>query len=218
MLNLYSQVADGTGTVKRLTESPNDQRASSLTPDGTRLIFTQVVEGQGGNVGMLSLEGDRPVSWLVNTTFDERNGDVSADGRWLAYESNESGQFQIYVRPFPGVDQGRWQVSTDGGRQPVWARSRRELIYVAPDGTLMGVPLNIGQTRSFTAGTPAKLVAGDGYYYAWNDQNQGRTYDVSPDGDRFLRLKEGASGDKSPPSIIIVQNWTEELKRLVPTN
>ena len=115
---------------------------------------------------MLSLAGDRTVTPLVQTMFIERNGEISPDGRWLSYESNESGQFQIYVRPFPAVDQGRWQVSTDGGRQPLWARDGRELIYVTSDGTLMGVPVDVGQTSaSFVAGTPATLVGGDGYYF-----------------------------------------------------
>ena len=112
--------------------------------------------------------------------FIERNGEISPDGRWLAYESNESGQFQIYVRPFPAVDEGRWQVSRDGGRQPVWPRNGRELVYVAPDGAIMGVSVDIAQSSlSFTGGAPVRLVAGEGYYYAWSEGNQGRTYDIS---------------------------------------
>ena len=126
--------------------------------------------GASGDIAMLSLAGDRTVTQLVQTMFIERNGEISPDGRWLSYESNESGQFQIYVRPFPAVDQGRWQVSTGGGRQPLWARNGRELIYVTSDGTLMGVPVDVRQTNaSFVAGTPATLVGGDGYYFAWND-------------------------------------------------
>jgi serine/threonine-protein kinase len=169
---------------------------------------------------MLSLEGKRTVTRLVQTMFSERNAEVSPDGRWLTYESDESGEFQVYVRPFPAVDQGRWQISTEGGRQPAWVRSGRELFYVAPDGSLMGVPVETSQAgMNFAYGTPIRLVAGDGYYYAWNTQNnQGRTYDISPDGNRFLRLKEVQLPDSTPPSIVVVQNWLEELKRRVPVN
>ena len=93
--------------------------------------------------------------WLLKTPFSELNGEVSPNGRWLAYQSNESGQFEIYVRPFPGVDEGRFVVSTGGGRQPSWAQSGRELFYVAPDGSLMGVPVDLGQAgASFVKANP----------------------------------------------------------------
>ena len=215
-LNLYWQAADGTGPIERLTESPNGQRASSFTPDGTSLLVWEVFQQGGADITVLSMDGKRLMTPLVHTMFTERNGDVSPDGRWLAYESDESGQFQIYVRPFPAVDQGRWQVSTAGGRQPVWVRTGRELVYVAPDGALTGVPVQVSQ-GSFGAGAPATLVSGGGYYFAWSDQNQGRTYDASADGKRFLRLKESGP-DASSAKITIVENWTDELKRLVPTN
>ena len=137
------------------------------------------------------------------------------------YQSDESGQFQIYVRPFPAVDQGLWQVSTNGGTQPLWARNGRELFYLQPDGTLMSVPVDVVQGRtSFAAGTPATLIAGGAYYATFANQ-LGRTYDVSPDGARFLRIKVKEGGTNAsgagPQNIIVVQNWFEELKRLVPT-
>jgi serine/threonine-protein kinase len=167
---------------------------------------------------LLALDRDRTVTPLVQTMFAERNGEISPDGRWLAYESDESGQFQVYLRPFPAVDGGRQQLSTNGGRQPAWTRSGREMVYVAPDGTLMGVPIAVNATQvGFAAGAPARLVGNEGYYYAWNDLNQGRTYDVAPDGNRFLRLKESSERTASP-GITVVLSWTEELKRLVPTN
>lgn len=84
------------------------------------------------------------VQLLVQTPFFERNGEISPDGRWLAYESNESRQFEIYVRPFPNVSGGRWQISTGGGRQPVWARSGQEVFYLAPTGALMSVRVQRG--------------------------------------------------------------------------
>ncbi len=221
--NLYWQAADGTGTVERLTESPNTQRASSFTPDGRRLLLSETAGTASRNVdlGLLPLAGDRRVTWLVKTRFSELNGEISPDGRWLAYESDESGQFEIYVRPFPAVDQGRWLVSMNGGRQPLWARSGQELFYLAPDGTLMGVPVRVAQgSVNLGAGTPAKLAEGSGYYNG-EDPNLGRTYDVSPDGARFLRIKvkEGVPNTSGAPSrVVVVQSWFEELKRLVPTH
>jgi eukaryotic-like serine/threonine-protein kinase len=230
--NLYSQAADGTGMVERLTNSSNSQRVSSFTPDGKAIIFAEVPRTGGGGSGtqqdillgqqdilLLTLDGGRKTTPLVSASFDEGNGDVAPDGRWLAYESNESGQYQIYVRPFPTVDAGRWQVSTNGGRQPLWSRSGDELFYVDPMGTIMRVGI-AKNTANFTAVAPVKLIGGTGYYFAWEDQNRGRTYDVSADGQRFVRIKAGAVADRAsdPMRFIIVQNLTEELKRLVPAN
>jgi len=231
VFNLYWQAADGTGMVERLTNSSKSQRVSSFTPDGKAIIFAEVSRTGGEGSGtqqdillgqqdilLLTLDGGRKTMPLVSSPFDEGNGDVAPDGRWLAYESNESGQYQIYVRPFPTVDAGRWQVSTNGGRQPLWSRSGNELFYVDPMGSIMrvGVAKN---TANFTAVAPVKLIGGTGYYFAWEDQNRGRTYDVSADGQRFVRIKAGAVADtpSEPMRFVIVQNWTEELKRLVPT-
>lgn len=130
---------------------------------------------------MLSVH-DRQTAPLIQTPFIEQNGEVSPDGRWLAYESNESGQFQIYVRPFPDVDAGRWQISPWGGTRPLWARDGRELFYVTPTGTLMAVPVDTA--TSFSAGTPVRLF--DGPFFEFlrtldTSQIVGRTYDISPD-------------------------------------
>jgi hypothetical protein len=160
------------------------------------------------------------VTSLVQTMFAELNGEISPDGRWLAYESNESGQFQIYQRPFPALDQRRWQISTASGRQPLWARNMRKLFDVGADGALMGVAIDAVQGgRSFAAGTPAKLVKGAGYRTALGTPNFDRTYDESPDGERFLRIKVNDEGSSSAEAnVVVVQNCFEELKRLVPTN
>src|SRR5262249_31838575 len=122
VLNLFSCAADHTGTLERLTESPNLQFPTGVTPDGT-VVFTEVSSTNGEDVMALRLDGTHQVLPLVQTPFDERNGIVSPDGRWLAYEGDDSGAFQIYVRPFPDVNSGHWQVSATGGTQPLWARS-----------------------------------------------------------------------------------------------
>jgi eukaryotic-like serine/threonine-protein kinase len=151
--------------------------------------------------------------------FDERNAEVSPDGRWVAYESNESGQFQVYVRPFPSVENGRWQVSTGGGRQPAWARNGRELLYWGPDGALMAASVTLTPgSAGFTTAVPVKLIEPRSYYRAEGDNNLGRTYDISPDGRRFLMIKQGGFDQAAtPPNLIVVQHFDEELKRLVPT-
>ena len=212
-VNLFAQAADGSGDVTRLTKSPNIQHATSVSPDGTRLVFTETAPTTGPDVMQLRLDGTHAVTPLVQTPFNERNGEVSPDGRWLAYEANDSGRFNIYVRPFPDVSSGYWQVSTDGGTRPLWARNSQELFYLNVTGALMRVGVAHGPTWAATA--PTKLF--EGRYGAAAGQS-GRTYDIAPDGKRFLMIKAGAPDQTAVPmSLIVVQNWTEELKRLVPT-
>ncbi|MGH9256171.1 MAG: protein kinase domain-containing protein [Vicinamibacterales bacterium] len=228
--NLMWQAADGTGIPENLTPSAVDRvsgaTAVSVSPDGASVVFAS---GAAGDVMMLPLDRDRRIQPLVQTQFNERNAEVSPDGRWLAYESNESGQFQIYVRPFPAVNGGRWQISTDGGTRPLWLRSGQELFYLAPAGILMSLRVENGP--AWRASTPAKLFEGSSYLFAEVGQGlPGRTYDVSLDAKRFLVIKAdpsdrlaltGAAGASARPAeegLVVVQNWTEELKRLVPVN
>ena len=159
---------------------------------------------------MLSMEDERATEVLLQTEFREQNAEISPDGNWLAYQSNASGQFEVYVRPFPDVNSDRVQVSTAGGRHPLWAPDGRELFYVAADG-LMAVPVETDAT--FTAGTPEVQFAGD-YLLGGNN----RRHDIAPDGQRFLMIKEGATldGESPPPQINIVTNWFEELRQRVP--
>jgi len=213
--NLYWQAADGTGAVERLTDSRNQQNAAAVSPDGRRLIFTETDPKTGEDVMQVELDGTHRVTLLVQSPFTERNGIVSPDGRWLAYEANESGRFEIYVRPFPDVNSGHWQVSTGGGARPLWARSGQELFYASPTGALMRV--GVERASSWAATTPTLLVK-EGYFTIPGGF-PGRTYDISPDGQRFLMSKTGGGTDQTaaPPQIIVVQHWAEELKRLVPT-
>jgi eukaryotic-like serine/threonine-protein kinase len=214
--NLFTQGADGTGAVTRLTESPNQQRATSISPDGKRLVFYENNPKTDSDVMQLQLDGARQVTPLVQTPFAERNGELSPDGRWLAYEANDSGVFEIYVRPFPDVAGGRWQVSTGGGTQPLWARSGQELFYLGPTGALMRVGVPRGATWAATV--PAKLLEA-GRYYTGTATQIARSYDITPDGRRFLMIKpEGGSGStpSASTSLVVVQHFDEELKRLLP--
>jgi Tol biopolymer transport system component len=212
-INLWWQAADGTGAAERLTTSNNPQLVTGITPDGTAVVFFEATPTMGFDLLQLALDGTRRVTPLLQTKFDERNGIVSPDGRWLAYESNSSGPIEIYVRPFPNVGGPQWLVSTAGGRQPLWARSGKELFYVGADGALLRVPVEASGT-TWNAGTPKKLLDGR---YVTGGGTLLRMYDVSPDGQRFLMVKApGADAGAAPPALIVVQHWDEELKRLVP--
>jgi len=213
--NLFWQAADGTGTPERLTKSLNTQQPSSFSPDGSRLVFNETAPKTGIDIRMLDVApsapssgGDRPATTLVQTTFQEGNADVSPDGKWIAYQSNESNTIEVYVRPFPKTDDGRWQISSGGGQRPVWSRSGTELFYMGPNGQLTAVTVHT--TPTFSAGNPVKI--GEARYYS---NIAGRTYDVSPDGKRFLIIKDSASGDPStsaPPNFVVVEHWIEEVK------
>ena len=159
-------------------------------------------------------EGKTAVVPLVRTPFTEGLGEVSPDGRWLAYQSNESGREEIYVRPFPDVHSGRWQVSAKGGSKPVWARSSRELFYVDAAGAMTAVEIESAPT--FTARSPVTL-----FTTQYSSATQARSYDVAADNGRFLMIKNAPSerattAADQPGSMVIVLNWLEELKRLVP--
>ena len=213
--NLWWQAADGTGAAERLTTSSHAQFPTGITPDGTAVVFFEgTTTKMGPDLLQLALDGTRQVTPLLQTKFEKRNGIVSPDGRWLAYESNSSGPTEIYVRPFPNVGGGQWQVSAAGGKTPLWARSGKELFYVGADGALLRVPVE-ASGATWNAGTPMKLLE-RGYYTP--SGYVGRTYDVSPDGLRFLMIKApGTDASTAPPALIVVQHWDEELKRLVPT-
>jgi serine/threonine-protein kinase len=208
--NLYWRAADNTGTIERLTTSPNQQNPLSISPDGTRVLFTEVALTTNQDIGMLTLDAARKseVRPLIQTTFNELNAEVSPDGRWVAYQSNQTGKDQVYVQPFPKVDAGHWQVSTAGGTRPLWARSGRELFYES-NGALMTVSVQAAGSI-FSAGNPTKLFDLAGLYYLGNP---GRTYDVAADG-RFLMIRQPLDQTSSAvsPSLVVVEHWTEELK------
>ena len=213
--SLFRQAADGTGTVERLTQGIVAQFPSTVTPDGAALIFREQTYSNFRKTGMdlllLPLKGERRVRPLLQSSTDESNAEVSPDGHWLAYQSNETGRDEIYVRPFPNVDDGKRMVSTGGGTQPLWARNGQELFFES-SGALMRVPVVTGSR--FEPGAPTKLLD----LPRGPDLAVGRMYDVSPDGRRFLILKPVSGVVETPtfPRLILVQNWFEELKRLVP--
>jgi serine/threonine-protein kinase len=214
-LNLWWQVADGSGEAERLTTNNNAQFPTGTTPDG-HVVFFEATPRTGGDLLQVALGGAHQVTPLRQSKFDERNGVVSPDGRWLAYESNSSGSLEVYVRPFPN-DGSHVQVSTAGGTRPLWAANGKELFYVGADISaelsLWQVPVQVSGS-TWDAGAPTKLFGGQ--YFSGG--TVGRTYDVSGDGQRFLMIKApGTGGSLASSALILVQHWDEELKRLVPT-
>ena len=211
--NLFWQAADGTGAPERLLESANTHYPLAVSPDGRQLIFSDETAQTNIDMMVMELYGTRRVTPLVQSRFTERNGTISPDGRWLAYEADDSGRFEIYVRPYPDVNSGLSVVSTAGGTKPIWARSGQELIYVSPTGALMRVGVTRGPSWS---ATEPSVVVKEGYFT--NPVWWGRSYDVSAEGQQFLMIKEGGPDGTAPPtSLVVVQHWVEELKRLVPT-
>ena len=213
--NIFWQAGDGTGMVERLTTSDTTtQYPTSISPDGTRVVMREDSTKTRRDVTVVTPDGKSKSETLIQTTFNEENAEISPDGHFIAYQSDESGQYQIYVRPFPKVDGGRWQISAAGGTRPAWNRNGRELFYLDPMRHLMAVAVQTMPT--FSAGNPARV-----FDQPYLTPNNGRTYDVSPDGQRFLMIKgdRNAVSPQAPTpasNMVVVMNWFEELKQRVP--
>jgi serine/threonine-protein kinase len=216
--SIYIQAADGTGAVQRLTETEVAHAPLTFTNDGTRLLVREggAAAATGGVLKVLSLASDRALIPLIQPPTPVMNAEMSPDGRWLVYQSSESGRQEVYVRPFPDVNSARYSISTSGGTRPLWSRNGRELFYltgaIGDAVSVMAVAVQAG--TSFTAGRPQKLF--EGRYFGNVDTYVARSYDVSPDGGRFLMIKEQTSGEQSSgsPALVLVLNWADELKRI----
>jgi serine/threonine-protein kinase len=147
---------------------------------------------------------------LVATSFRERSPSLSADGKWLAYASDETGRFEVFVRPFPEVSSGKWQISTAGGSSPRWSRTGDELFFI--DGANDMQAVRVATKPAFGVLERRRLFSANGYFVSpW-----AQAYDVSPDGKRFLMLRVGSSSGSVPVSVVLVQNFLAELQRRVP--
>ena len=156
---------------------------------------------------------------VVRNEAGELNATLSVDGRWIAYQSNESGRFEIYASPYPDLQSApREPVSAGGGMAPLFSRDGHELFYLTLNGTLMSVPLRPGGTWRDVAGQPGKVFDAQQYNYGSPANQPFRMYDVSADGKKFLFLKLVQARESIPTTIrmSVILNWTEELRRLVP--
>ena len=211
---LWWRTADGSGPQELLLEREEVARLpTSWSPDGQTLAFTNLLKiGTGSDIWMLPREGEQEKWVFLDTEFDESGAMFSPDGRLLAYESNETGRDEVYVVPFSvSGPRGKKQVSIGGGTEPVWAPDSRELLY--RNGDKM-IAVAIETEPELSVGTPRLLF--EGRFLGTGPVHLRRNYDVSPDGQRFLMIKR--EQDLVPTEIIVVLNWFEELKRLVPTN
>jgi WD40 repeat protein len=201
------QPADGSGGPERL--SMLGGYPNSWSPNGQLLAFDDERSSTGRDIWVLRL-GDRTEDMFLGTPYNEGAAQFSPDGRWLAYASNESGHYEIYVQPYPGPG-GKLQISTDGGGEPLWNPNGRELFYRS--GNKM-MAVEIATQPSFSAGKSKMLFAGQ--YQASPSPVPNANFDVSPDGQRFLMVKPGGQ-DQAATQINVVLNWFEELKQKVPT-
>ena len=191
--------ADGSGEPEHILEGKYNRHPEAWSPDGKLLLFSE--DHADTKMDLWTLDQNGVEKPLLTTRFDEQSARLSPNGRWLAYESNESGRFEVYVQRFPGPG-GKWPISTGGGQVPVWARNGRELFYRNGDQMLA---VAIQTEPSFVAGRPEVLF--EGKYL--------NRFDVAPDGQRFLMV---ARPEPPPNRIHVVLNWTGELSELAPTN
>ncbi|MGA7791761.1 MAG: protein kinase [Candidatus Acidiferrales bacterium] len=204
--NIFWQLADGSGGLESLTTNGSLKAAGSWSPDGQLLAYHEVNPTTQRDIWVLRMR-DRKAEPFLRTRFDEAEPRFSPDGRWIAYISDESGRYEIYVQPYPGPG-GKWQISTEGGTEPVWNPNGRELFYRTGD-KMMAV--DIATQHGFSAGTPRMVFEGQYEKAPFPISN----YDVSPDGQRFLMLKPTEQA-AAPTQINVVLNWFEELKQKVP--
>ncbi|MDX1384699.1 MAG: hypothetical protein R3190_13695, partial [Thermoanaerobaculia bacterium] len=188
---------------------PELETPSSFSPDGADLVLHYRTETGSFALGRIPAGGgdvEQLVAASPGSDWPALRGEVSPDGRWLAYQSRESGDDHVYLSPYPDTDRGKWQVSAEGGgMSPLWAPAGDELFYRSVSGTLMRVSVESGDTPRL--GLPTELFEGSFVF----DIN--RQYDITPEGRQFLgRVRASA---EELPEIVLVVGWGDELRRLV---
>jgi serine/threonine protein kinase len=200
--NIYRKAVNGTGAEELLYADPFRKLPLSWSPDGKHLLFGWVGLDRGEDIFTLPLTGDRKPVAFATTEFNERHPQFSPDGKWVAYQSDESGHYEVYVAPFP-VAPGRVQVSVGGGTHPRWRADGREVFYVDPARTLVAADIAL---------TPrgARVGAMKPLFGPMDEAQGGWPYDVSPDGKRILALSPVGLNEPMEP-LTLVQNWTAGL-------
>jgi eukaryotic-like serine/threonine-protein kinase len=200
--HLYQKRSDLAGADVPFLETPEPKVLNDWSPDGQSILYvTPNNPKTGADIWYVPLSGDRKPVAFVETPFLERAGQFSPDGRWVAYQSNETGPYEIYVRSFPGPG-GQQQVSTSGGIQARWRSDGQELYYIAPDGKLMAVSITT-RGAAIVPGTPVALFQAR-IWGGGTNATQGHQYDVSPDG-RFVL--NGAIDNVAMAPITLLLNW-----------
>jgi serine/threonine protein kinase len=201
---LYSKSSSGAGTDESLLESDQTKGPNDWSSDGRFLLFRSLDPKTGWDLWTLPLFGDKKPFPFLKTPFEERDGQFSPDGKWIAYQSNESGRSEIYVQPFPGPG-GKFQISSNGGAQVRWNKNGKEIFYLSLDSKMMATSVKLSTDgQSLETGTPVALfpvrIAGGPLFGAYKQQ-----YDVSPDGQRFLVNLAADEGATTP--ITLIYNW-----------
>jgi serine/threonine-protein kinase len=201
--NLFGMPADGSGPPARLLTGQGFQFPGAWTPDG-RLIFVE-------NIRLFVKETDGAVKPLLNTRFLERMPDLSPDGRWLAYVSNETGRSEVFVRSYPDLG-GKRQVSLEGGTEPAWSRDGKKLVYIvqlpAPKADrAQFMEADVSGGAALTIGRPRLL-----FEIPFDGATAARSWDMTPDAQRFLTVLDSWGGVSAPREIHLVQGWFNELR------
>jgi len=206
--DLYRKPSSGAGNEEVVLKSSESKSPYDWSPDGRYLLYAARSRGTSLDLWVLPLAGDNRKPWLyLKTEFDEDSGQFSPDGRFVAYNSNESGKNEIYVQPFPAPSGGKWRVSNEGGTQPRWRRDGKEMFYVSKDAKLMAVEVSLNPV--FKAGIPKAL-----FPVSYNGSSN--EYDVATDGQRFLvnSIFPGTEpGSPASPHLTVVLNWQAGLKK-----
>jgi Tol biopolymer transport system component len=202
--DLYAKAAGGGGQEQLLFKSDELKLAYDWSRDGRYIAFQSLAKKTGWDLWVLPTFGDRKPILFLQTPFHESRPAFSPDGKWLAYQSNESGRPEIYVQNFPGPG-GKWQVSTGGGVEPAWRADGKELYYAAPDQKIMAVEVRAGET--FEAGVPQALFRA----IVQPIGNVRGHYVPSPDGQRFLLLAPLGRESMVPTTVVV--NWNAGLTR-----
>lgn len=200
--DFYLKSVIGSGAERVIASTRALGVATDWSPDGRFVLMQRfgVESTTAWDLSVFSI-ADSKLTTFYSTPFTDSSGAFSPDGRWVAYNSNESGRFEIYVLAFPGAGR-RWQVSTDGGEAPRWRHDGRELYYIAPGGRMMAAPIERGD--AFEAGTPRFL------FNTQIKRYPGTLYDASPDGQKFL---VNTSLEDPALPITVVLDWPATIKR-----
>jgi serine/threonine-protein kinase len=212
-MEVWRKRADGSQGAELLVSVERSVFEGMISPDGEWIVYrTDDVAAGSGDILARPISGDSSDVELIATAFEETSPALSPDSRWMAYSSNESGRKEIYVRPFPNVNDGRWQVSVNGGTEPLWAHSGRELFYWSRSGEMVAAQIETEPT--FRVGTRQVLFRDSTFVYAKNDDH--RNYSVSLDDRRFILSRPVEVAEiTSEGELILIENWLEELKERV---
>ena len=213
---VWMKRAEGIGEPRLFVDFDMPVAEAAWTPDGSKLLLrtagTGGIEG-GRDIYLYDTESREPPQPLLAEGFDEGSPAISPDGRWIAYTSNESNRWEVYVRPFPDVESGRWQVSIEGGRTPKWSRDGTELFFL--EGADRFVSAAIETADGFRAGPPELLFEVPSSFVTVDVTFP---YDVAPDGQRFVMISYDLGNDEDGPAprAILVENFSQELRARIP--